>query len=136
MVLVGIAGLSLAPVRGGAAAACPSTCTQQLHECKRTCTSGGQARRGCRAACAARRAWTAPGARIRTLAYVANECATDPQGRGSVLKQKLLIRRGNCDPVSVMEVPPPSTPVPDPFGLCRIYGGYRVGLWSEVTGVF
>ncbi len=89
-----IVGLSLAATRGRAAAACPSTCTQQLAECKRMCPAGGHGRRDCRAACSERSTCTAPGARIRTLAYVVSECTTDPQGRSS-LKQKLLIRRGN-----------------------------------------
>ena len=96
--------LSLAATRGSArAAACPSTCTAQLAECKRTCPEGGQARRDCREACAERSTCTAPGARIRTLAYVVAECTQDPQGRFS-LKQKLLVRRGNCDPMTVMEM--------------------------------
>jgi hypothetical protein len=130
-----IAGLSLAVTRGSAAAACHSTCTQQLAECRQTCPGGGPGRRDCRAACAARSTCTAPGARIRTLAYVVNECTTDPQGRTS-LKQKLLIRRGNCDPVKVREVA--STPVPlDPsLGGCRVLGGFRVGYAFLAIGVF
>ena len=116
---MGIVGLSLAATRGRAAAACPSTCTQQLAECKRTCPGDGQARRDCRTACAERSTCTAPGARIRTLAYVVSECTTDPQARSSV-KQKLLIRRGNCDPVTVMEVAS-STPGSGPVGFCRAW---------------
>jgi hypothetical protein len=114
---------------------CHSTCTQQLAECKRTCPGGGQERRDCRAACAERSTCTAPGARIRTLAYVVNECTTDPQGRSSGLKQKLLVRRGNCDPVSVMEVAP-SAPVPDLLGMCSLYGSARNGAFSIVGGAF
>jgi hypothetical protein len=106
-----------------------------LRECKQTCASGGQARRDCRAACAERSTCTAPGARIRTLAYVVNECATDPQGRSSGLKQKLLIRRGNCDPVSVMEVAPSTTPL-DPLGLCHLWGQSRNGAYSIIGGAF
>src|SRR5262249_4873942 len=118
------------PRTAAPAAACHSTCTEQLRECKQACASGGAARRDCRAACAERSNCTAPGARIRTLAYVVSECSTDPQGRSS-LEQKLLIRRGNCDPVPVMEIGP-STPVPD-AGLCRVIGGDRLGL-EFVTG--
>ena len=134
--LVGIVGLSLAAPRGSAAAACPSTCTQQLAECKRTCARGGQARRDCRAACAERSTCTAPGASIRTLAYVVTACRQDPQGLFSVA-QKLVIRRGNCDPVTVMEVATP-TPVPDPFlpGSCRVLGRSRKGDGSVAIGVF
>jgi hypothetical protein len=137
LVLVAIVGLSLTAPRGGAAATCQSTCTQQLAACKQTCPVGGQGRRDCRAACAERSTCTAPGARIRTLAYVVNECATDPQGQGgSGFKQKLLIRRGNCDPVTVMEIAPSTFPVAKPLGLCRIYGSSRVGFGSQATGVF
>ena len=54
-------------------------------------------------------------------------CRQDPQGLYSVT-QKLVIRRGNCDPVTVMEVAAP-TPVPDPFlpGSCRVLGDTRKG---------
>jgi hypothetical protein len=101
------------------------------------CPEGGQARRDCREACAERSTCAAPGARIRTLAYVVSECATDQQGRGgSGQKQKLLIRRGNCDPVTVMEVAPSTFPVPKPLGVCRIGFGYRAGFGSQGTGVF
>ena len=118
--------LSLAATRGAAAAACHSTCAEQLVECKRTCPGIGQERRDCRDACAERSNCTAPGARIRTLAYVVSECTTDAQGRSS-FGQKLLIRRGNCAPVRVMEAGP-STPVPDSSGLCRSLGLRRNGV--------
>jgi hypothetical protein len=134
---VATVGLSLAATRGTVAAACHSTCTAQLAECKRTCPEGGQARRDCRGACAERSTCTAPGAPIRTLAYVVSECATDQQGRGgSGQKQKLLIRRGNCDPVTVMEVAPSTFPVAKPIGICGSASGYRVGFGSQGTGVF
>jgi hypothetical protein len=129
--------LALAATREGAAAKCPSACTQELAACKRMCPGSGQARRDCRATCADRSTCAAPGARIGTLAYVVSECATDAQQRGgSGMKQKLLIRRGNCDPVTVMEVAPPTFPVPNPLGMCRVYGGYRIGFGSQITGVF
>jgi len=129
--LVATVGLSLAATRGSAAAACHSTCAAQLAECKRTCPAGGQGRRDCRRACAERSTCTAPGARIRTLAYVVTECTADPQGRTSA-KQKLVVRRGNCDPVPVMELRS-SAPVPDPTGGCRLYAATRYGpgsLWG------
>jgi len=126
LILVAIVGLSLAAPRGGAAATCQSTCTQQLAACKQTCPGGGQGRRDCRAACAERSTCTAPGARIRTLAYVVTECTTDPQKRSS-LKQTLLVRHGNCDAVPVAAFGP-SRPVTTPFGdLCSFYGVQRRG---------
>ena len=87
-------------------------------------------------ACAARSTCTAPRARIRTLAYVLTECTADAQGRSS-LKQTLLIRRGNCDPVQVMEAGP-STPVLDSSGQCRSLGLGRNGadLVARNVGVF
>jgi cysteine-rich repeat protein len=115
----------VSPVECRRAVACHSTCTEELRACKRACAKDGRARRDCRAACAERSNCTAPGARIRTLAYVVSECTTDAQGRSS-LKQTLLIRRGNCDPVRVMEAGP-STPVPDSSGLCRSLGLRRNG---------
>ena len=134
MFLVALVGLSLAATRGTAAATCHSSCTQQLAECKRTCPGGGQGRRDCRAACTERSTCTAPGARIRALAYVVTECTADPQGRSSA-KQKLVVRRGNCDPVPVMETTP-STPAPDPLGICRLFGEARNGTYSIVAAVF
>src|SRR5262249_23764888 len=102
------------------ATACHSTCTEQLKECRQACRGGGQARRDCREACAERSTCTAPGARFRTLAYVVSECTTDAQGRSS-LEQKLFLRRGDHDPLQVMEARA-STPVPNSFGLCRALG--------------
>src|SRR5262245_11320109 len=126
LVLVAIVGLSLTAPRGGAAATCQSTCTQQLEACKQTCPGGGQGRRDCRAACAERSNCTAPGARIRMLAYVVTECTTDPQKRSS-LKQTLFVRHGNCDAVPVAAFGP-SHPVTTPFGdLCTSYGVQRLG---------
>jgi cysteine-rich repeat protein len=116
------------------AVACHSTCTQQLKACRRTCPASGAARRDCRTACAERSTCTAPGARIRTLAYVVSECTTDPQGRSS-LKQKLVVRRGNCDPVTVMETDA-STPVLDPLRACEFWGSARLGTSFIVAGVF
>src|SRR5262249_45272738 len=128
LVLVAIVGLSLTAPRGGAAATCQSTCTQQLEACKQTCPGGGQGRRDCRAACAERSNCTAPGARIRTLAYVVTECTTDPQKRSS-LKQTLFVRHGNCDPVPVATFGP-SRPVTTPFdNPCFFYGVQRFS-WS------
>src|SRR5262245_15871166 len=122
----GLLCLSSIPGGAAAAAACHSTCAQELRACKRACAGGGQPRRDCRAACDERSNCTAPGAHIRTLAYVVTECTTDALGRSSV-QQKLLIRRGNCDPALVMQADP-STPVPNSSGLCRNFGAMRLGL--------
>ena len=131
--LVATVGLSLAATRGSARATCPSTCTAQLAECKRTCPDGGQARRDCRAACAERSTCTAPGASIGTLAYVVTECTTDPQKRSS-LKQTLFVRHGNCDPVPVATFGP-SRPLTTPFDdPCTFYGVQRLGTSFHDSG--
>src|SRR4029077_18439162 len=84
-------------------AACQSTCAAQLADCKRTCPSRGQLRRQCRTACAERTACAAPGAGFRVMSYVLTECSVDPQGEVSA-RQSLVVRRGNCDPMTVREV--------------------------------
>jgi hypothetical protein len=71
---------------------------------------------------------------MRTLAYVVSECTTDPEGRSS-LGQKLVVRRGNCDPVTIVEYEP-SSPVVDPSGLCRRLADARSGQKFARPGVF
>jgi cysteine-rich repeat protein len=124
----------VSPAECRRAVACHSTCTEQLKECRHTCPARGQARRECRAACAERSTCTAPGASIRTLAYVMTECTTDRQGR-STLNQKLLVRRGNCDPITVPEVDA-GLPQSDPSGLCRQFGAARHGTAATALGLF
>src|SRR5512145_1210871 len=79
LALVVLVALHLALARPGGAA-CPSTCAQQLAECKRTCPGSGQQRRECRTACAERTACAAPGAGVRVMSYVLTECSTNAQG--------------------------------------------------------
>src|SRR5262249_49298225 len=117
----------------GAAAACHSSCAQQLAECKRTCPKRGPGRRDCRAACAERSTCTAPDARIRTLAYVVNECHGD--ARGTVLRQALRIRRGDCAPVTVLEFPF-GVGWPDAGSICRGLTVVRHGGWAVIVGNF
>src|SRR5262249_31994759 len=90
--------------------------------------SGGQARRDCRAACAERSTCTAPGAGIRTLAYVVSTCTAGG------FHQQLQIRRGNCDPVTVLDFPEPWQGPPDVFALIwRPRTGY---VSSPIVGAF
>src|SRR5262245_19863214 len=87
----------------GLTAACKRSCVEQLATCRRVECGAllGHERHRCIRACGTRSTCTAPGASIRTLAYVVSECRNDPQGFFSG-NQRLLIRRGNCDPVKVM----------------------------------
>jgi hypothetical protein len=69
-----------------------------------------------------------------------NECTTDAAGL-TTFRQKLVARRGNCDPVTIMELPAVG-PTPDPLvpvlgvGLCRQYGDFRTGNGSLLFGRF
>ena len=132
LALAVLADLSLGASRA-TAAACPSACTQQLAACKRTCPGGGQARRDCRAACAERSTCTAPG-RAHPDARLRGERVPDRPAGAASLRQKLVVRRGNCDPVVAMEGP--LVEAPDPFGLCRFYGEVRNGAGAVVVGIF
>jgi hypothetical protein len=71
--------------------------------------------------------------RARTGAYAVVECRNDAAGFS--LHERLVVRRSNCDPVTVMELPPVG-PVADPLQVCRTYGQYRVGWGSVVVGRF
>jgi hypothetical protein len=88
----------------------------------------GQARRDCRTACAERSTCTAPGAGIRTLAYVVSTCTVGG------FHQKLQIRQGNCDPVIVLDLPEPWEVSPD---VCARIGRTRIGtVTSPIVGAF
>jgi hypothetical protein len=65
---------------------------------------------------------------------VLNECRTDAQGLFWG-RQELHIRRGDRDPVTVMELVLPAA-VPEPLGLCRLYGESRHGLSGVAGGAF
>lgn len=69
-----------------------------------------------------------------TLAYALGECEQDSQG-GFSGRQRLVVRRGDCDPVAVVEISRPG-PVPDPLGLCRLYGKTLNGTYSLLVGGF
>jgi hypothetical protein len=65
---------------------------------------------------------------------VVTECRQDPRGLFSS-RQKLLVRHGNCDPVSVKEFDW-GPPTPDPGELCRTFGGSRSGAAGSASGRF
>jgi len=113
-----LALLVASPSRAGG---CNAVCRADLALCTRTQCEGLGA-----AACR-RRCRRAP---IRTLAYVLSECRVD--AAGFVGHQALRIRRGDREPITVVEFSGP-TPVPDPAGLCRLYGDVRRGPASAVA---
>src|SRR5262245_16412699 len=97
--------LLLLPVdRAASAPACRRSCAESIVACRKAeCGGlGGPARQRCVQACRERSTCAAPGAPIRTLAYVVSECRDDAQGFISA-SQKLVVRRGNCDPFVVKE---------------------------------
>lgn len=75
------------------------------------------------------------GPAIRTLAYVETEC----RGSGAqpvTVRQRLQVRRGDCDePVTLMEFPA-LEPGPDQFEACRLVGVNRAGIACTLVGVF
>jgi len=65
---------------------------------------------------------------------VVTECSWNVQDASSV-GQKLVVRRGNCDPVTVLEFP--MRPLgPDPYSRCQGYGSFRVGEQTVDFGDF
>src|SRR5262245_24028832 len=99
----------------GAHGGCNATCKRDAARCVAT-QCEGVGRETCRRRCKP--------ARIRTLAYVLSECRNDA-GRGfSIGHQALRIRRGDREPITLVEFGP-SGPIsgPDPRGLCRQNSG-------------
>ena len=116
-----------------AAQECIRSCKAATVACiEERCTdSDGAARRVCRETCRG----IGGCANIRTLAYVETVCRTDPNGM-SAIRQTLKIRRGNCAPVTVMELPP-GPPMQDPIGgACRLYGDAAAGVAAVLAAPF
>jgi hypothetical protein len=130
--IVVLLAATLLGVPGEGGAACKSTCTEELRACRVQCR-GGANRRECRRRCAKASTCTAPGVRGRTGAYVVNECRND--AAGFMLHERLFVRRGNCDPVTIMDLPAVG-PVADPSRVCDLYGKFRVSYGSVLFGRF
>jgi hypothetical protein len=69
-----------------------------------------------------------------------NECRNDANGFS--LRERLFVRRNNCDAVPVMELPAVG-PLPDPAagfmgysGVCDVLARFRVGFGSVIVGRF
>ncbi len=113
-------------------AACKSTCTEELRACRAQCHDATN-RRACRQQCADASTCTAPGVRARTVGYTVNECRQDATGYW--FHERLLVRRGNCDPVTVMDLTPVRS-APDDLDICGLYGRLRSGTSGVVLGRF
>lgn len=127
------------------AAACKSTCTEELRACRTQCRGDGD-RRDCRRRCAEASTCVTPGAPTETGAFPVNDCRNDAAGFS--LRERLVVRRGNCDAETLMELPAVG-PVADPLsglaypgvigplaGTCDLYGRFRTGFGSVVFGRF
>src|SRR5262245_57517063 len=111
---------------------CAMPCKEETARCRQTRCAGldGEARRDCVETCRGIGGCAA----IRTLAYVVSECGTDAE----VARQALHVRRGNCAPVTVMDlvatVPPDQ--VTSFASACRAFGAVRRGAASREVGFF
>src|SRR5262245_37051497 len=126
-------------VPGEARAAYTRWCDEPVVAC-RTAECGtltGRARHRCLVTCRTRSNCSVPGAAVGTFAYVVNQCRQDPDGTFS-FGERLMIRRGNRRPVTVMDFPlsPWGYDPYAPFGLCRIYGEARFGRYAQIVGFF
>jgi hypothetical protein len=121
-----VASLTLVLVTAtGGQSACNTTCERDIARCMAT-QCAGVPRAACRRRCKP--------AVIRTLAYVVSECREDAAGMELTGSQALRVRRGDGDPITVVEFGP-TAPQPDPQGLCRLYGESRNGPASMAVGV-
>lgn len=73
------------------------------------------------------------GPRIRTLATVMNECHDTPAGY--LPGQRLEIRRGDCAPLTVVDISTPG-PLHGLTNLCSLFADFRLGFLSVGIGVF
>jgi hypothetical protein len=71
---------------------------------------------------------------IRTVAYVVTDVRADGQGS----RQALRVRRGNCAPVTILELPLPTPPeqLSLDAALVPLYAQYRFGHFSTLIAFF
>ena len=120
-----VASLTLVLVAAtGGQSACNTTCERDIARCMAT-QCDGMGRETCRRRCEP--------AAIRTLAYVVSECREDAAGMG-VARQGLRIRRGDREPISVLEGSFTLPTTPDSLQACRSYGQIRWGAVSMLGG--
>src|SRR5262245_18940810 len=135
-----LVALALGVTSNEALAARTRWCDEPVVACRATeCEAlSGRARHRCRTACRSRSHCAVPGAGVGTIAYVVNQCRNDPDGT-LWFGQKLMIRRVNRAPVTVMDFPLSPRgryPFLRPFELCRTYGERRFGFAAVSFGLF
>jgi hypothetical protein len=131
--LLAVLLVALAAPLASAAERCARSCHADVAACRRS--KCGSERGAARRDCIEKRCRGPLGCptRIRTLAYVVTRCkARDGRLVGS---QELQIRRGDCDPVTVLPLETPGE-VGDPLKLCELVGRNRQGFNSGLAGVF
>ena len=119
--LLAALAIAAAAHSGAAAPRCEKSCKAETAACIGERCGGleGAAKRACIETCKG----IGGCARIGTLAYVVSKCTA-----GS-FRQKFQIRRGNCDPVTVLEFPEPLEGRVD----CARIGGARFGVATSLT---
>src|SRR5262245_28946588 len=103
---------------------CTKTCRRETAACTQTQCRDlvGTARRGCLETCRG----IGGCARVRTLAYVVSTCTVH------AFHQRLQIRHGDCDPITVLDFPEPVEGLP-----CEFIGSAHSGQTSStIVGAF
>ena len=130
--LLAVLAVAAVASSGIAAPRCEKPCKAETAACIRSRCGGGDgdAKRQCIETCRGIGGCAA----IRTLAYVVNECRTD----SPIFHQALRVRRGNCAPVTVMDLELPVLPdqLENFNDLCGLYTDARFGHIGALIGVF
>jgi hypothetical protein len=125
MLALAVAWIGLATSPALAMSTCAMTCRQETVRCARTRCAAlhGEPRRACIETCRG----IGGCSRVGTLAYVVSKCTVGG------FHQKLQIRRGDCDPVTVLDFPEPLEVPLD----CAFIGSLRSGIASSpIVGAF
>src|SRR5262249_5759794 len=130
--LVGLLLITL--VKPASGARCVRSCRDRDAMCRNSACEGlrGSALRRCVTECKSRNGCPVG---VRTLAYAVTRCHLDQTGL--LGEQEVQLVRGSCDPVTVARfaTPAPTPDLPQPLGLCHLFGDRRAGFGSVVAGV-
>jgi hypothetical protein len=111
----------------GEAAPCAPECGRRLAECRST-QCQGLSPKSCRDRCRALTGCRAGGARIGVMASVVTKCRTI--GDRWTAEQRLEVRRGDCEPTTIMSFQ--SDIAPRGLPLCETFGEFRDGLLAYI----